>query len=164
MDWSDLQALLAAGHRIGAHGWSHKLLTHCPDSELDTELNRARQSLEDGLGVPVTTMSLPGGRADARVLAACRRAGFAQVFTSEPKAEALPLGETVGRFNIRGDMQPEWIAELLRPESGVLRRIERQHRLKSLAKSLLGDTLYAKLWALKNNKEIDAADQWDGAA
>ena len=42
-------------------------------------------------------------------------------------------------------------------------RIERQHRLKSLAKSLLGDTLYAKLWALKNNKEIDAADQWDGA-
>ena len=160
MGWADLRALL---HGMGAHGWSHKLLTHCADFELETELNRARLVLEDGLGVAVTTMSLPGGRADTRVLAACRRAGYAQVFTSEPKAEVLPLGETVGRFNIRGDMQPEWIGELLRPESGLLRRIERQHRLKSLAKSLLGDTLYAKLWALKNNKEIDAADQWDGA-
>lgn len=164
MDFHDLRELLAAGHSIGAHGWSHKLLTHCSDQELKAELVTARQTLEDGLGASVTTMSLPGGRANSRVLAACREAGYSQIFTSEPKAEALPLGETVGRFNIRGDMQPEWLAELLRPESGVLRGIERQHRLKSMAKSLLGDKLYARLWALKNNKEVDAADQWDGVA
>lgn len=164
MGWSEVRELAAAGHPIGAHGWSHKLLTHCSDAELETELKTARLTLEDGLGAAVTTMSLPGGRADARVLAACRRHGYSQIFTSEPKAEELPLGDTVGRFNVRGDMQPEWLAELLRPESGVLRRVERQHRLKSLAKSLLGDRLYAKLWALKNSKEVDAADQWDGAA
>ena len=164
MGFNELRELLAAGHSIGAHGWSHKLLTHCSDEELRTELNRARQTLEDGLGVAVTTMSLPGGRADARVLAACRQAGYSHIFTSEPRAELQPLRETIGRFNIRGDMQPEWLAELLRPASGALRRIERQHRIKSLAKSLLGDRLYAKLWALRNNKEVDAADQWDGAA
>jgi peptidoglycan/xylan/chitin deacetylase (PgdA/CDA1 family) len=164
MDFDELRELLSAGHSIGAHGWSHKLLTHCSDNELETELATARLTLEDGLGAAVTTMSLPGGRANSRVLAACRQAGYSQIFTSEPKAEALPLGETVGRFNIRGDMQAEWLAELLRPESGVLRCIERQHRIKSLAKSLLGDNLYARLWALRNNKEVDAADQWDGGA
>ena len=163
MGWSELRELAAAGHSIGAHGWSHKLLTHCSDAELETELKRARLTLEDGLGSPVKTMSLPGGRADARVLAACRLYGYTQIFTSEPKPEKLPLGGVVGRFNVRGDMQPEWLAELLRPRSGVLRGLERQHRLKSLAQSLLGDTLYAKLWALKNRKEVDAADHWDGA-
>ena len=164
MSWSDLAELGSAGHTIGAHGWSHKLLTHCSDAELQTELQAARLTLEDGLGMAVTTMSLPGGRSDARVLAACRAAGYRHIFTSEPKSEALPLGELVGRLNVRGDMQPEWLAELLRPESGFLGKIERQFRLKSMAKSLLGDKLYAKLWALKNNKEADAADQWDGAA
>lgn len=164
MGFDDLRALLATGHLIGAHGWSHKLLTHCSDEELKTELTTARLTLEDGLGAAVTTISLPGGRANARVLAAARRAGYAHIFTSEPKPEPLPLGETVGRFNIRGDMQPEWLAQLLRPGSGVLRGIERQHRMKSLVKSLLGDALYAKLWALRNKREVDAADEWDGAA
>jgi len=163
MDRSELQELAAAGHVIGAHGWSHKLLTHCSDAELETELKRAKLTLEDGLGCKVETVSLPGGRADARVLEACRRYGYTQIFTSEPKAEKLPLGESVGRFNVRGDMQPEWLAELLRPQSGVLRGLERQYRLKSLAQGLLGDTLYAKLWALKNKKEVDTADHWDGA-
>ena len=163
MGWQDLHALLSAGHSIGAHGWSHKLLTHCTAAELDRELKTARLTLEDRLGVPIDTMSLPGGRSNARVLAACMAAGYSHVFTSEPKAEPWPLGMTVGRFNVHGDMQPQWLAELLRPGGPVLRGIERQHRIKSLVKSVIGDRLYAKLWALKNNREVDAADVWETA-
>jgi peptidoglycan/xylan/chitin deacetylase (PgdA/CDA1 family) len=161
MDWQQLRTLLAGGHSIGAHGWSHKLLTHCSDLELYKELKQARLTLEDGLGVAITAMSLPGGRANTRVLAACREAGYTQVFTSEPKAERSPLGERIGRFNVHGYMQPEWLAQLLQPQSGVLRSIERQHRLKTLVMSVLGDALYSRLWALKNRREPDAADQWE---
>lgn len=32
MDWPQMQSLHAAGHSIGAHGWTHTLLTHCSDS------------------------------------------------------------------------------------------------------------------------------------
>lgn len=163
MNWQQLRTLAAAGHTIGAHGWSHKLLTHCSSAELNRELSKARLTLEDGVGIPVTTMSLPGGRANERVLTACREAGYTQIFTSEPKAETLPLGETVGRFNIRGDMQTQWLAELLQPGSGLLQSIERRHRLKSIAKSLLGDALYARLWELTNHREADAADAWETA-
>jgi peptidoglycan/xylan/chitin deacetylase (PgdA/CDA1 family) len=159
MGWAELRALQAAGHTIGAHGWSHTLLTHCGEAALQKELGGARRALEDGLGAAVTTMSLPGGRYNGRVLTACAAAGYAQVYTSAPKAEALPLGATVGRLNIRGDAQVEWMERLLDPESGVLAGLERKDRMKAAAKRLLGDRLYARLWAMANRQESGDGDE-----
>jgi peptidoglycan/xylan/chitin deacetylase (PgdA/CDA1 family) len=155
MGWGELRSLHGAGHTIGAHGWTHTLLTHCGERELETELGGARRALEDGLGAGVTTMSIPGGRCNARVLAACAAAGYKHVFTSAPRAERNPLGAMVGRLNIRGDAQVEWMARLLDPESGVLAGLERKDRMKAAAKRVLGDTLYARLWALSNRQESD---------
>jgi peptidoglycan/xylan/chitin deacetylase (PgdA/CDA1 family) len=163
MDWPQIRALQEAGHTIGAHGWSHKLLTHCTAAELTHELRDARVALEDHLGTPVTTMSLPGGRANSRVLQACSEAGYTHVFTSEPKPESFPLGRTVGRFNITGDMRPEWLAQLFAPNNPVLAGIRRNARLKQIAKNLLGDSLYAKLWAIRNRQEPDTEDTWEAA-
>jgi peptidoglycan/xylan/chitin deacetylase (PgdA/CDA1 family) len=153
MGWDELRALHGAGHIIGAHGWSHKLLTHCDDAELQRELGGARRELEDKLGAAVTTMSLPGGRYDRRVLAACEAAGYEHVYTSKPRPEAMPLGATVGRLNIRGDAQVEWMERLLDPQSGLLAGLERKERMKTAARRLLGDTLYARLWAMANRQE-----------
>jgi len=155
MGWPELRELQQTGQQIGAHGWSHTLLTHCDPSQLQKELIEARLILEDKLGTSITTMSLPGGRSNQRVLAACRDAGYTQVFTSVPKAEPQPAGATVGRLNIRGDMTLEWIANLFQPESGILSSLQRQHQIKSTAKTLLGDNLYEKLWALLNRQEPD---------
>ncbi len=155
MGWTELRKLHEAGQSIGAHGWTHTLLTHCNEKELQIELGNARFTLEDKLGTSITTMSLPGGRYNRRVLAACEESGYTQVFTSEPRAESMPLGATVGRLNIRGDMQTEWISNLLQSESGVLAGLGRQYRIKATAKTLLGDGLYEKLWAVLNRKEPD---------
>ncbi|HWB32290.1 MAG TPA: polysaccharide deacetylase family protein [Acidobacteriaceae bacterium] len=152
MGWAELRDLGQAGHVIGAHGWSHALLTHCNDRELEMELVQSRRTLEDKLGVPVTTMSLPGGRANARVFAACARAGYSRVFTSIPHAEAS-LSPHPGRLNILGEMQPEWLEKLLDPGTGILASLERKQRIKDAAKSLLGDRLYEKLWAVVNRHE-----------
>lgn len=155
MGWSDLRALHAAGQEIGAHGWSHTLLTHCNDKELQTELASARITLEDNLGTSIATMSLPGGRYNQRVLEACSQAGYTQVYTSIPRSEPASPGAIVGRLNIRGDMKPDWIADVLQPESQVLARLGRQYRVKVAAKALLGDRLYEKAWAVLNRKEPD---------
>ena len=119
MGWPELQALHQAGHSIGAHGWTHTLLTHCTDRELHTELSEARLTLEDKLGTAITTMSLPGGRYNRRVLAACT-AGYTAIYTSIPRAESQPLGTTIGRLNILGNMQPEWIAKLFDQDGKLL--------------------------------------------
>lgn len=155
MGWQELRSLHEAGQSIGAHGWTHTLLTHCSENDLRNELGGARLTLEDKLGASITTMSLPGGRYNRRVLSACEEAGYTQVYTSIPRSESLPLGATVGRLNVRGDMQQEWISGLFQPDSSVLADLGRQYRLKATAKTLLGDSLYEKLWAVLNRKERD---------
>ena len=163
MGWAEVRSLHEAGFSISAHGWSHRLLTHCSDGELQTELTKSRLTLEEKLGSAVVTMSLPGGRSDRRVLAACAAAGYVQVYTSLPRIELLPLGATVGRLNMLGSMQPEWIATLFEPDSRVLSELGRQYRMKEAAKKLLGDRLYARLWAMVNRREPEADGGGEGA-
>jgi peptidoglycan/xylan/chitin deacetylase (PgdA/CDA1 family) len=155
MGWQELRELIQAGQLIGAHGWSHALLTHCNASELHRELVDARLTLEHKLGIPITTMSLPGGRYNRRILTACHEAGYTQIFTSIPRAEPDPAADTIGRLNIRGDMSLEWITKLLQPGSNLLSGLERQYQVKAAAKSLLGDRLYEKVWALLNRQETE---------
>ena len=154
MDHSQLRTLAAAGQRIGAHGWSHTLLTHCSDAELDRELRGAREALENEIGLPVTTMSLPGGRGDARVLRACTAAGYMQVFTSVPRAEDVSAHPfTVGRLNVRGGAALAWFKRMLAPDERALRSLERNEQLKGAARRALGDRLYGRLWAVLNRQE-----------
>ena len=164
MGWRELRSLHESGQLIGAHGWSHALLTHCAPGDLGVELGKAKSVLEDKLGTSITTMSLPGGRYNRRVIAACREAGYTQIYTSVPRAEHETLGFTVGRVNVRGDSSPKWIGSLLQPGSRALAKMERQYRIKAVAKNVVGDRLYDKLWALLNRKEPDGDDAGDYAA
>jgi peptidoglycan/xylan/chitin deacetylase (PgdA/CDA1 family) len=161
MGWPELRSLHESGQLIGAHGWSHAFLTHCAPGDFDVELSRAKLVLEDKLGTSITTLSLPGGRYNQRVLAACREAGYTQVYTSVPRAESDPLGFTVGRLNVRSDRTLEWIRNMLEPGGHALPNLERQYRIKALAKAAVGDRFYEKLWALLNRKEPDGADSGD---
>ena len=164
MGWQELRSLHESGQLIGAHGWSHTLLTHCTPGDFDVELRKAKSVLEDKLGTAISTMSLPGGRYNRSVLAACREAGYTKVYTSVPRAEREPLGFTVGRLNVRGDWSPDWLSNLLQPGSRELSNLERQYRIKAAAKTLVGDRLYEKLWALLNRKEPGGTDGGDYAA
>jgi hypothetical protein len=159
MGWPELRALHQAGHSIGAHGWTHTLLTHCDERQLQIELRDTRLTMEDQLGISITTMSLPGGRYNGRVLKACEEAGYTQIYTSIPRATATSSECMVGRMNILGDMQTEWIARLFEPGCNLLEKIGKQYRRKEMAKKILGDKLYAKLWALTNREEQDSDDK-----
>lgn len=153
MGWAEVRALHQDGHGIGAHGMTHTLLTHCSGKDLHTELEVSRHTLEDKLGAPITAMSLPGGRFNRRVLAACAEAGYTRVYTSVPQLEPEPLGFAVGRLNVRQQMTADWVARLLQPGSRELARLRRQYLWKQSAKAVLGDRLYARLWAIANREE-----------
>ena len=152
MAWSELRELAAGGQQIGAHGMTHKLLTHCSAKELDEELRGARLRLEDGLGQSVSTMSLPGGRSSAAVLQACWDAGYSEVFTSVPRAEPAVRAarSPIGRLNVRSSNTTAWLEQVLRPEMRLLSKLERQHQIKSVGRRILGDKLYAVIWSALN--------------
>lgn len=103
MTWPQLRELAALGHEIQAHGFTHALLTHCAPEQLAMELRRSRQCLEDGLGLPVNAISMPGGRWNARVLEACEQEGYQAVYTSHPYAKSKQAGgmTVIGRAMVR---------------------------------------------------------------
>jgi hypothetical protein len=55
-------------------------------------------------------------------------------------------------------MTLEWISSLFQLGSNVLNGLERQYQMKATAKTVLGDRLYEKLWALLNRKEPETYD------
>jgi len=155
MHWSDVRALCDAGHMIGAHGWSHALLNNCSAKELDVELQQAKAVIEDKTGIAVTSMSLPGGRSNKRVKAACREAGYVRVYTSEPRVQIDAAEFAVGRVNINSHVTVDWLNRLVQPGNRELKQLQTRHRIKEAAKATLGDRIYDKLWSAVVGKESD---------
>ena len=159
MGWPQVRSLTDAGYIVGTHGWSHALLTHCSARELDRELNASRKLLEDKLGIAVTTISLPGGRYNGRVLAACQEAGYTKVYTSEPRLETTVPAFTIGRVNVSSDRSASWIRALFQPQSRELSKLQRQYSTKKTAQVFLGDWAYEKLWAAVTRKGTETQIQ-----
>jgi peptidoglycan/xylan/chitin deacetylase (PgdA/CDA1 family) len=151
MSWEQLRELARLGHRIAAHGWSHKFLTLCSQEELATELLRARRHLEDGLGLPVDALSLPNGRWNRRVLEACAEHGYRQVFGSYPWFPREAAGhasgiELVGRMNVPKGMEARRLEAILLkgPEKQRLARLKT--RAINATRAVIGDENYQRLW------------------
>src|SRR5215471_5619025 len=148
MTWAHLKELVALGHRVEAHSWSHTFLTSCSDSELHNELERSREVLQERTGAPVTALSAPHGRWDRRVVRACAAAGYRQLYTSSPwsSRRALSDVELIGRLIAVQSMDTTRLLRWLtmgRVEAGLHRA---QHALKQSARFLLGNKLYYQLW------------------
>jgi len=148
MTWPQLKELIALGHRVEAHGWSHVFLTRCSDAELGVELSRSKAVLQDRLGVPVEALSAPHGRWDRRVVRACSEAGYRSLYTSTPWAAQRTIDqvEVIGRLMVIRSMDSAQLLNWLtmgRVETGLRRT---QHALKQSAQYLLGNRLYHQLW------------------
>lgn len=149
MTWSHLEELIALGHRVEAHGWSHAFLTSCTDAELRNEVRGAKERIEDRLGAPVSALSAPHGRWDGRVLRACEEAGYRQLYTSNPWTSRRNSEnvEVIGRLVAVQSMNVERLLHWLtigNTEAALLRAKE---NLKESARYLLGDKLYYQVWS-----------------
>jgi peptidoglycan/xylan/chitin deacetylase (PgdA/CDA1 family) len=99
-----IRELAARGHVIGSHSSSHPLqMSRLPWTRLREEWTTSRDVLSEIVGGAVTSSSLPGGDFAEPVAIAAAAAGYAQIFTSEPRHRSTRVaGLTVnGRFTIR---------------------------------------------------------------
>lgn len=148
MSWSQLAELARSGHDIQSHGWSHALLTQCSKRELEGELARSKQEIEDRLGTRVDAISVPGGRWNAGVLEACRQAGYARVFTSDPLLWAGELAglRLAGRLMVSSMMSPAKIGALLDGRGAPIHLLRAKRLVTTVTKQVLGDDFYQLLW------------------
>jgi len=70
LDWRQIAELRRRGVAIGSHGLTHVDLTACGDRQLDAELRRSKELLEQRLGDAIEGFSYPYGAFDRRVMAA----------------------------------------------------------------------------------------------
>jgi len=92
-----LQELLAAGHEIQSHGYSHRPLFSMDRKALRTELDYARKTVEDACGVSVTSFRAPDFsivRRNLWALDVLAETGF------EIDSSIFPMG--MGRYGIAG--------------------------------------------------------------
>ncbi|HWL71424.1 MAG TPA: polysaccharide deacetylase family protein [Geminicoccus sp.] len=99
---TQLQELARAGMAIGSHGHDHVDWTRADDTDLRRELWDSRAAIEDCLGAPVDSVSVPFGAFDARVLRLVAQAGYRHVHTSSGTL-APRQGWLVPRHTIRQD-------------------------------------------------------------
>jgi len=137
----DMLAELAdAGMVIGSHGASHSFLTDLSDTEAIAELETSRDRLADIVGGPITTISAPGGRVDARIARLIRAAGYTDLYTSDNAPSLRAPGLRVhGRLALKRTYSDTQFATMVRRnrEPGWL-----VNRSLRVAKRVLGNRRY----------------------
>jgi peptidoglycan/xylan/chitin deacetylase (PgdA/CDA1 family) len=91
---ADVRAIASAGCDVGFHTLRHEPLPSLGDEELGAALREGREALAAAGANSVGLIAYPHGRADERVAAAARDAGFALGFTTSREAvrpETAPL-------------------------------------------------------------------------
>jgi peptidoglycan/xylan/chitin deacetylase (PgdA/CDA1 family) len=66
---------------LGSHSVTHPHLPRLDEAHLREELESSRRRLADVAGAPVTLFAFPYGEHDARVVQACRDAGYERAFS-----------------------------------------------------------------------------------
>jgi peptidoglycan/xylan/chitin deacetylase (PgdA/CDA1 family) len=141
---SQIRQLSESGMLIGAHGRSHRFLSSLTEDELARELEESRRRLEEMVGMPVTAMSLPGGRGGGRVRQAAARAGFRHVFGSRVALASLPPTDPLDwpRIAVTNRMQEDEVDRIIEGDAAAVSRLAGRARRRRLARALLGEKGY----------------------
>ncbi|MCD6725881.1 MAG: polysaccharide deacetylase family protein [Solirubrobacteraceae bacterium] len=105
----EVRELARRGHDVGSHSHSHpKYMASLSDAAILEEWARSRDELQELLGRPPRTASVPGGFLSGSVIAAAERVGYGVLLTSVPSARLHRHGAmwVTGRFTILSSTSP----------------------------------------------------------
>ena len=81
--WDDLRGLVNAGWEVGSHAFSHARLPDLNQEALERELRGSRETIEDVLQRPCTSIAYPYAAVDDRVRSAAAAAGYEMGCTTD---------------------------------------------------------------------------------
>lgn len=90
LTWDQLKEFRDAGMRIESHSVFHPFLDKLDDDGLRKELERSKATLEEHLGIRVTSFAYPFGLHEDRVVAAVKAAGYETARTLRHSADVGP--------------------------------------------------------------------------
>ena len=107
LDSAEIRALADAGHRIGAHAHTHRVLSRLPPAEAEEDIRVSKLILEDILGAPVTDFAYPYGMRrhfGPELRAYCRAIGFRTIANAIPGLQhQIQASDSINRTPWRSD-------------------------------------------------------------
>lgn len=120
----DLQSLVAMGMEIGLHGRSHVDWRGLDHDGLNDETIAAREEIARAAGAKVTSVGIPFGAYDTRVMRRLKAQSFEHIRTSDG-GWTSKSSQVQGRTSVRIDTSLADIAALLEGRESPVRRFRR---------------------------------------
>lgn len=145
-----IRALAEKGMEIGSHTVNHVFLSNLPDEKLFYELEESKKQLEEIIQKPVTSLSLPGGRGNKRIITAAQKAGYETLCTSvyHPNDAETSLF-SLGRIPIKRDCTKELFEKIVSLDPSLWKSMKLKQDVKFIIQRILGNKLYHSLWKMK---------------
>jgi peptidoglycan/xylan/chitin deacetylase (PgdA/CDA1 family) len=146
MSWNQIRDLHAAGMEIGSHTLTHRSPSTLDDDDLRYELLESKRILEDGLGVPVTSVSSPTGFFNPRMRSIAREVGyrglcFGQAGLAADNGDPFSLK----RVAVKRAMSEAQFDALLRFDRAIVCRLRLRQWVRDLARKTLGPNTYLQI-------------------
>jgi peptidoglycan/xylan/chitin deacetylase (PgdA/CDA1 family) len=137
--WAQLREMVAAGMEIGSHSLTHPFLHRLDADGVRHEFGESRRILEDRLGAPVRSASLPRGWEPPGLRDVLRELGY-RVFCTSRVAWWYPGGDPLAmpRIAVRRSTRLEDFATIANAEPRALWRLQAIEAAKNAAKACLG--------------------------
>ncbi len=138
LGWEQIRQLHAEGMVIGSHGFSHEILTHLLDTQIQEELSASKKYLERNLGIPVESISIPRGFCNEKIIRMAHEAGYQYIFVSE-NPDSLQVN-CFSRIAVKSKWTIDRFAQAMQGNAPVKDRILAS--CKNGVKKMLGGSVY----------------------
>ncbi len=142
MSRNQIRQLYLEGMGIGSHAHTHKFLTEMSDKEVYNELLISKNILEDITGSSITTLSLPGGRVNKRIMEIARSLGYDVLCTSRYGLWDCCNSRVIPRIPIKKNISTVIFNKILKKDTFFLKRKLWEKRIFNFGKTLIGDKCY----------------------
>jgi peptidoglycan/xylan/chitin deacetylase (PgdA/CDA1 family) len=129
LNWDHYRELLANGMSIGAHGISHRDLTHLSSNDLITEIEKSKEFITSNLHINPSLFSLPFGAYNTEVIKCISTNGFSYALST--KFEILKSCDqklVFGRWSIKQNTNLETFKAVLKQQ--FFKKLVRRHTSK----------------------------------
>jgi peptidoglycan/xylan/chitin deacetylase (PgdA/CDA1 family) len=140
MNWEQIKELSKSGMIIGSHGMTHRILTLLSPKELNYELRKSKEILEDRLKQPIDYFSIPRGFYNQEIINMAKEIGYKTIFASDNILEDEFL---YGRIAVKGEWSIQKFKEILNGK--IIFKDEMARLIKKFVLSLIGIKNYDRL-------------------
>jgi peptidoglycan/xylan/chitin deacetylase (PgdA/CDA1 family) len=147
VSWSQLLEMHSAGMEIGSHSVSHAVPSKLNATELWDELAKSKGILQERIGAPVISFSLPTGFHNSKVESFAREAGYS--FVCNSRAGYLNTRSlqsfNIRRIAIKRTTSLKEFIHYINCDSLIMIKKRFREELKGRIKGMLGVSLYNQM-------------------